>query len=332
MRGHESPHSRGCFARKQLGLAVFLVGAAVWVRMVLQTAREPAAAETPGQPRIVIDVSRVNLPFTVTDGKGRFVAKLTQDDFQFLENKRPRRILEFGAETGLPPRLAVLVDSGDSVRDRFRFIQEAAIEFLKDAIRPRVDEAALVSFDTVAELVTGMTGDLEALTTALRDLRLAGGTAVYDAAYFACRDTLQMYHPRHEFRRAMVILSDGEDNRSRVTRDQALEVAQQADAAIHAVSTNITRIETGSDKVLKYFASEAGGVSFFPFKARDLSRSFDGIANELRRQYTLLYRPETLNPDGRYHKVEVLVKGRGDLVVRARKGYYAPVVSAGKRE
>ena len=108
------------------------------------------------------------------------------------------------------------------------------------------------------------------------------------------------------------------------TRDQALEMAQKADVVIYTISTNMTRIETGGDKVLKYFAAETGGLSFFPFKATDLEQSFQNIANELRHQYNLFYRPEPLIADGKYHSVQLKVKGRKDLVVRSRKGYYAP--------
>jgi VWFA-related protein len=129
--------------------------------------------------------------------------------------------------------------------------------------------------------------------------------------------------PMYKFRRAMVILSDGEDNDSRYSRDQALEMAQRADTVIYTISTNISHVETDGDKVMRYFAEETGGAPFFPFQAKDLNQSFENIANELRHQYNLFYRPEPLNNDGRFHDVRIKVKGRKDLVVRARKGYYA---------
>jgi len=122
----------------------------------------------------------------------------------------------------------------------------------------------------------------------------------------------------------MIIISDGEDNQSRYTRDQALEMAQKNDVVVYTISTNISRIETDGDKVLKYLAAETGGLSLFPFKVEDLGQSFENIANELRHQYNIFYRPEPLRTDGRYQTVEVRVKNRRELVVRARKGYYAP--------
>ncbi len=287
-------------------------------------ARPPSASEEEsGQTRIQVEVTRVNVLFTVTDKKGRFVTDLGRNDFEVLENKRPQNIMEFTAETDLPLRLAILVDTSNSVRDRFRFIQEAAIEFINSVMRKQ-DKALAVSFDSSAELVDDLDDNPEKLTNSIRELRPGGGTALYDAIYFACRDKLAAERPRHKFRRAMVILSDGDDNQSRVTRDQALEIAQKSNVVIYTISTNITRIETEGDKVLKYYASETGGQAFFPFKVEDLSQSFENIANELRHQYNVFYKPEPLKTDGSYQAISLRVKGRKDLVVRARKGYYAP--------
>lgn len=292
-----------------------------------QGAQKPAAkptAEEQEQARITLDVTRVNLLFTVTDKKGRFITDLDRDDFEVFEGKRPQKIMEFTAETDLPLRLAILIDTSNSIRDRFRFIQEAAIEFINSVMRPREDKTLVVSFDSSAQLVADMLEDPERLGNLIRDLRPGGGTSLYDAIYFACRDKLGADQPRHKFRRAMVILSDGDDNQSQVSRDQALEMAQKADVVIYTISTNITRIESDGDKVLKYLAAETGGQSFFPFKVEDLSQSFENIANELRHQYNLYYRPDPLKMDGSYQPVSVRVRDRKGLVVRARKGYYAP--------
>ncbi len=194
------------------------------------------------QARIILDVTRVNLLFTVTDKRGRFVTDLTKDDFTVREGKNFQKILEFTAESDLPLRLAILVDSSNSIRDRFRFIQEAAIEFLTSVMRPQQDKSAVISFDTAAELQADLSNDVEAQARAIRQLRAGGGTSLYDAIFYASRDKLMLDQPRHKFRRAMVILSDGDDNQSRYTRDQALEMAQKADVVIYTISTNITRI------------------------------------------------------------------------------------------
>jgi Ca-activated chloride channel homolog len=274
--------------------------------------------------RITLDVSRVNMLYTVSDKKGRFVTDLGKDDFEVTENKKPQTIIEFTAETDLPLRLAILIDTSNSIRDRFHFQQEAATAFIDGTVRPEHDKAMIVSFDTSAELVADLTDNISDLEKAVENLRPGGGTSLYDAIFFACRDKLMEDQPLYKFRRAMVILSDGEDNQSRYTRDQALEMAQKADVTVYTISTNITRIETDGDKVLRYFAEETGGQSFFPFKASDLSQSFENIANELRHQYNIFYRPEPLKVDGLYHTVQIRVKGHKELLVRARKGYYAP--------
>jgi Ca-activated chloride channel homolog len=305
-------------------LCVWLCVAVALGLVVWAQAPTPASIADDPQSRITLDVTRVSILFTVTDKKGRFVTNLTKDDFEVIENKKRQNILEFTAESGLPLRLGLLIDTSNSIRDRFRFEQEAAIEFLNSLLRPRTDRAMIVSFDTAAEMVSDLTDDHEKLIKTIRDLRPGGGTALYDAIFNACRDRLMKDQPRHKFRRAIVVLSDGDDNQSRYTREQALEMAQKADVVIYTVSTNITRSPTDGDKVLRYLAAETGGIALFPFKVEDLSQSFENISNELRSQYNILYRPEPLATDGLYHPIDIRVKGRKDLVVRARKGYYAP--------
>jgi|HubBroStandDraft_5_1064220.scaffolds.fasta_scaffold30455_2 Ca-activated chloride channel family protein len=280
--------------------------------------------EAGDRTRITLDVSRVNMLYTVSDKKGRFVTDLTKNDFEVFESKKPQAIIEFAAETDLPLRLAILIDTSNSVRERFHFQQEAATAFVDSTVRPEHDKAMIISFDTAAELVADLTGNVAELEKGIANLRPGGGTSLYDAIFFACRDKLMQDQPLYKFRRAMVVLSDGDDNQSRYTRDQALEMAQKADVNVYTISTNIARTETDGDKVLRYFADETGGLSFFPFKASDLDQDFENIANELRHQYNIFYRPEPLKADGLYHPVEIRVKGHKELIVRARKGYYAP--------
>ena len=303
---------------------VCLLAVAVLAQQPAPLAQKPERVEVSEQSRIVLDVTRVNMLFTVTDKKGRFITDLVKDDFQVVENKRAQSILEFNAESDLPLRLGILIDTSNSIRERFKFEQEAAITFINSVVRPEQDRAMVVSFDTSHELVADLTGDQGILARGVRNLRPGGGTALYDAIFFACRDKLQQDQPRHKFRRALILVSDGDDNASHYSRDQALEMAQKADVVIYAISTNISRIQTDGDKVIKYFTSETGGQAFFPFKVEDLDQSFENIANELRHQYNLAYRPEPLKADGLFHEVDLKVKGRKDLVVRARKGYYAP--------
>ncbi len=282
----------------------------------------PQDSDTP----FTVDVTRVNLLFTVTDKKGRFMTELKKEDFEITENKRKQNILEFTAETDLPLRLAILVDTSNSIRTRFRFLQDAAVDFINTAMRTGQDKALIMHFDTVAQLAVDLTGDKTALTSAVRRMQAGGGTALYDAIYRAS-EQLTKDEPHDKYRRAIIILSDGEDTLSEFSREQALEMAQKADVVIYTVSTNITHNSTDGDKVLRYLGEQTGGLAYFPFKEEDLGQSFVNITNELRHQYNVLYRPEPLIRDGKYHQINVKVVAVGDMIVRARQGYYAPGVT-----
>lgn len=305
----------------------FAVVAAAALAPLLVLGQNPPPVHDDSDSIIRAQVTRVNMLFTVTDKRGRFVTDLGKSDFEVFEMKKPQAILQFESESDLPLRLAILIDTSNSIRDRFRFQQEAATNFINSVVRTQ-DKAMVVSFDSAAELVSDLTNNTNQLENAIRDLRPGGGTSLYDAVFFACRDKLSLDQPMYKFRRAMVILSDGEDNNSRHSREQALEMAQKADTVIYTISTNNSHLETDGDKVLRYFAEQTGGEFFTPFQARDLNQSFENIANELRHQYNLFYSPNPLKEDGLYHTVQIKVRGRKDLIVRARKGYYARKIPA----
>ncbi|MDE3199172.1 MAG: VWA domain-containing protein [Acidobacteriota bacterium] len=312
-------------------MKAFPLGAALCLTFALLAQQPQAPAPQTAPPdqeaqttTFTFDVTRVNILFTVTDKKGRFITDLTKDDFQVVEQKKPQVIQQFTAESDLPLRIAVLVDTSNSIRSEFRFEQEAAVRFMQSVMRPRQDRMMLVSFDSAAELISDLTGDLQKLEAGIKGMRPGGGTSLYDAIYFAAKEKLMMDQPRDKFRRAMIVISDGEDTSSKYSRDQALEMAQKADVVIYAISTNTKRDVLDGDKVLQYLTDETGGQAFFPFRVEDLDQSFENIANELRHQYNIFYRPDPLKTDGLYHPVTVKVKTRKDLVVRARKGYYAP--------
>jgi VWFA-related protein len=281
------------------------------------------APQGEGPTRISVDVTVVSMAFSVTDKKGRFVTGLGKEDFEVLENGKLQTIQQFAAESSLPLRVAVLIDTSNSIRERFRFEQEAASQFLNEMLRSTDDKGMVVSFDSAPAMAADLSDDSDKLANAIRMLRPGGGTALYDAVRFAS-DKLSLEQPSYKFRRIMVIVSDGDDNQSRGTRDQALESAQVADTFIYAISTNnLAGGDSDGDKVLKYFSGQTGGKSFFPFKVEDLSQSFDVIAEEVRHQYSVLYRPEPLLLDGAFHRVEIRVKGHKELAVRAHSGYFA---------
>src|SRR5208337_500618 len=138
--------------------------------------------EDPGT-RIILDVTRVNMLFTVTDKKGRFVTDLVKDDFQVYENKTPQTIAEFSAETDLPLRLGILIDTSNSIRDRFKFEQEAASQFVRSVMRSELDKGMVISFDSTAQLISDLSSDPGVLDEAIHSLRPGGGTSLYDAIY-----------------------------------------------------------------------------------------------------------------------------------------------------
>ncbi len=271
-------------------------------------------------------VDEVNVVFTVTDKRGKFIKDLKQDDFRILDDSKPAQsVRSFRNETNLPLRVGLLVDASNSVRDRFKFEQEAAIEFLNQIIRPPNDRAFVIGFDTTPEVTQDFTDSTEALSKGVRMLRPGGGTAMYDAIYYACRDKLMTYDKGPiETRRAIILLSDGEDNQSRVTREEAVEMAQKAEVIIYAISTNTSGMKLHGDKILEHFAEETGGRAFFPFKIQDVSDAFSQIQDELRSQYAISYKPADFQANGKYRKIEILADNK-KYKVRARKGYYAPL-------
>jgi VWFA-related protein len=180
----------------------------------------------------------------------------------------------------------------------------------------------LGSFDSVTELVQDFTDDTETLVQGIESLRPGGGTALYDAVFYACRDRLiQEAPPQSVFRRAIVILSDGEDNQSRYTRQQALEMAQRAEVTVYSITTNIRGTQMPGDKVLRELSEQTGGRYFQPRSWEDLDDSFQEIDTELRSQYNLTYRATTPR-DGQYHEIQIVPKDK-ELRVRARRGYFA---------
>ncbi|HEY1270803.1 MAG TPA: VWA domain-containing protein [Terriglobales bacterium] len=274
---------------------------------------------------IVRTVNEVNVVFTVTDKHGRYVKDLKRDAFRVMDDNRPAlSIRSFHSETDLPLQVGLLVDASNSVRDRFKFEQEAAIEFLNQIIRPSYDKAFVIGFDTTPELTQDFTDNTELLSKGVHGLRAGGGTAMYDALYFACRDKLLKAPHAGVVRRAIILLSDGDDNQSRVTREEAIEMAQRAEVIVYAISTNVSGVKKQGDKVLERIADATGGKPFFPFQLRDVANAFTEIQDELRSQYSLAYIPDDFQANGRYRTIQILAPNQKQLHVRSRRGYYAP--------
>ena len=276
-------------------------------------------------PILKIGTNEVNVVFTVTDKHGRHITDMKQGDFRVVDdNKPPEEVRSFHAETNLPLQVGLLIDASNSVRDRFKFEQESAVEFLNQTVRPRYDRAFVVGFDATPEVTQDFTDNTELLAHGVHELRPGGGTALYDALYFACRDKLLKAPQNTPSRRAIILLSDGDDNLSHVSREDAIEMAQRAEAIVYTISTNVSGVKGSGDKVLERIADATGGRAFFPFQIRDVANAFAEIQNELRSQYALSYKPANFKADGHYRTIEIVANDRKNFRVRARRGYFAP--------
>ena len=285
-----------------------------------------ASASSDTDPILTIRkrVDEVNVLFIATDKHGKFVRNLNQKDFTFLDDhKPPEAVINFRRETDLPIQLGLLVDTSGSVDSRFAFEQEAAVSFLQKTVRPGFDQAFVMGFSSKGTIAQDFTDNVQLLQTSVNGLRSGGGTALYDAIYKACHDKLIKDKSDRPVRRAIVIVSDGNDNQSEVSRAQAIEMAQRAEVIIYTISTDDSGLIVRGDKVLEQLADATGGRAFFPYKMKDVTRSFAAIEDELRSQYVVSYRPADFDADGRFRAIDITALKK-DLQVRARRGYYAP--------
>lgn len=269
-------------------------------------------------------VNEVNVLFIATDKHGKFVRDLSQNDFSILDDhKPPQAILNFRRETDLPLHLGLLVDVSGSVDSRFDFEQTAATSFLQHTLRAGFDKAFVEGFNTHTQMAQDFTDNVSLLSASVHTLQDGGGTALYDAVYRACKEKFLKDRPDRPVRKAIIIVSDGEDNQSEYSKAQAIEMAQRAEVIIYAISTDDSGLVMRGDKVLVQLAEATGGRAFFPFKMKDITHSYAAIEDELRSQYVVSYRPADFDADGRYRSIEISSLKK-DLQVRARKGYFAP--------
>jgi VWFA-related protein len=299
--------------------------AALFPPMYTQPAQPaPQEQEDAGEFRIGVDVDLVDLIFTATDKHGHFIKDLKKENIRLLdEGKPPISISAFESETGLPLRVGLLIDSSNSIRDRFRFEQDAAVEFLHQVVRPNSDMAFVVGFDSLSDLTQDFTDNTDMLARGVRVLRPGGGTALHDAV-FQASEKLAKAPIRGPSRRAIILLSDGDDNQSRHLREEAIAAALRAEVIIYVISTNITGSDKKGDKILMRYAEATGGRVFFPLRIEEVANAFAEIQDELRSQYVIAYKPQNFAPDGRYHAISIDTTGRTNVKIRARKGYYAP--------
>jgi VWFA-related protein len=287
----------------------------------------------PAPPRgdnqtISVEVNLVNILFTVADRRGKFVTNLKKDDFKVFEDEKSQGITNFSSETNLPLTISLLVDTSGSIRDKLKFEEDAAIEFFYSTLQRGKDKALVIAFDSLAELLQDFTDDPEKLADKIRKIRAGGGTALYDAIYLAVNQKLA----GQDGRRIVILITDGDDNSSRVSLTETLEAAQRNDVTIYAISTNSaaffgSKEQERGDKTLKRFAEETGGKAFFPLKIEDLASSFLDIHDELRAQYQIGYRPTNPTMDGTFRKIRLDVADKR-FKARYKSGYYMPKAPA----
>jgi Ca-activated chloride channel family protein len=270
-------------------------------------------------------VEEVNVIFTATDKRGRFKKNLKSSDFAVYDDgKPPAAVRSFRSETDLPLRVGLVLDVSGSITSRFAFEQEAATRFFTQVIRPNTDQAFVMTFNSVPTLARDFTDDPQLLASGVEKLAPGGGSAVYDALYAAAIEKLMGTHADRPVRRIIILISDGEDNQSRVTVPEVIEAARRAEVSIYAISTSNSNIFSRGDRLMEKFAEDTGGRAFFPSKIEDVVRAFNTIQEELRSQYALSYKPANFDADGHYRCIDIQARTDKNLVIRARKGYFAP--------
>ncbi len=292
---------------------------------------KPAGQQDPVPEKEQYITVNVRLAVTVTDNKtGRYVVDLKQADFEVFEDKVPQEILNLTAQTDLPLDVAVLMDTSNSVKPKLKFEKDAAVSFLQTMLTSRKDRALFVTFDSQVELHQDFSNRIDLLTKAIDKVKAQGETKMYDAIYQICEE--KMLSPALAGRRrAMVVITDGEDTVSERELKDSIEIAQRSETIVYVISTKAAgffgvqagMVDKKEDKDLKRLAEDTGGRAFFTSEVIELERSFSAIARELRSQYSVAYEPVNNKYDGKYRKIEVRLPNHKDYKVRTKTGYTA---------
>ena len=271
---------------------------------------------------VLKQVREVNLAFTVTDRRGRLVNNLTQSELVVLDNdQRAAQLTYFESRTNLALRLALVMDTSDSEAYCFNSERKMAATFLKRNLRPDRDRAVIIAFNETARVVQFPTSDLSLLTRSLKDIHVGGETAIYDAVATASQE-LASIPDRQPARRVIVLITDGEDNRSHITAKQAADLALKNEVAVYVISTNsppFSYVGQEGDSAMKQLANDTGGT--FLTTRGDVEKAFFKIEKQLRSQYIIGYKPPDTTPDGRFHRLTIV--GPSSLRFFHRTGYFA---------
>ncbi len=289
-----------------------------------QVPTPPPGEEALPQTQILQLFSReVDLFFAVTDKHGNFVTGLQQQNFGLLDDGRPpERVIRFVQQTNLPLRLGIMIDTSSSIRQRFPFEQQAAIDFLLQVMHP-ADRAFVEGFDVQTDIEQDFTNRIDLLDSGIGRLRPGGGTALYDSLYKTCRDQMLTLQQKADVRKAMILVSDGDDDYSRATEDDAIKMCQRAETIVYTISTNSGPSRDKGDDVLLRISDATGGRAFFPKRINEVSEGFLDIEAELRSQYSLVYVPADFKQDGSFRTIYLQCLDPR-YTVRAKKGYFAP--------
>jgi Ca-activated chloride channel homolog len=287
----------------------------------------PAAQAGQQSPAFRGGIDLVSLNVTVSDGSSRYITDLQQEDFSVFEDGVKQDVTFFN-KTNLPIALALMVDTSASMDTKLQTAQEAAIGFVR-RLRPQ-DLAEVIDFDSRVNIIAPFTDNAAELEQAIRKTSAGGSTSLYNAVYIALKDLKKLVAKNVEEirRRAIVLLSDGEDTSSLLPYDEVLDLAKRSETAIYSIGLRSSDpIENRGFKEaefeLRQLAQETGGRSFFPNQVGDLAKIYGQISDELSSQYTVGYTSKNARRDGAWRRVVVRINER-QLTARTKQGYFAP--------
>jgi Ca-activated chloride channel homolog len=300
---------------------------------------------------IKTETDLTNLLFTATDKNNRYVTTLQQNDIRVLEDGVPQKLFTFQRETDRPLSIAFLIDVSISEERTLPDEKAAARTFIENVIRSERDQAAIIPFEGYAHLEQPLTRDMLAVYRALERVEVAfpgytgsapamrgitsgpgtvgppqeGSTAIWDSVAVTCNEVLA--RGQGVRRRAVILLTDGQDTSSRLSRNTAIDEALEAETVVYAIGIGDKKYEGINKSALNQMAEKTGGRAFFPKKADDLAAAFKEIEQELRSQYLLAYSSTNKTHDGKFRTMTVEVTNadlkKDGLRLRYRPGYYA---------
>ncbi len=281
------------------------------------------------QQRFRAGVDVVSLNVTVTDGTGKYVTDLNQEDFDVYEDGN-KQSLTFFSKTQTPISLALLLDTSASMEERMSITQEAAIGFARQLHKE--DQAEIIDFDSQVRILAPFTSDGVALEKAIRSTTANGSTSLYNAIYISLKELRKTKASTESDirRQAIVLLSDGDDTSSLIEFDEVLDLAKRSETSIYAIGLRQGEIGRREFKeaefVLRQLSQETGGKAFFPTDARELPKIYQSIWDELSSQYSIGYTSGNPKRDGAWRRILVRIQRPG-LTARTKQGYYGPTGS-----